>query len=237
MIEKSILIILQNKIKVKSGRGDEVNGIKSFTIYEEYYELITLLNQREQEEFLLAIVRYMFEDVEPVLNDRQQKIFNNLKRPLDVSKNKSRNARKENQKEIKSKSKENQNEIKKKIKRDNTSMMSMSMSNIYNNIYFNNKELNSIFIDFLEMRKKLKAVNSDRAINMLINKLNNYDDETKYKMIEQSIENSWKGLFELKKSYQPKKIIDDKPTWLNQDIQPDIATLEEVEEFKKRLSS
>lgn len=216
-----------------------MNGIKSFTIYEEYYELITLLNQREQEEFLLAIVRYMFEDVEPVLNDRQQKIFNNLKRPLDVSKNKSKNARKENQKEIKSKSNKNQNEIKKEIKRDNTSMMSMSMSmsNIYNNIYFNNKELNSIFIDFLEMRKKLKAVNSDRAINMLINKLNNYDDETKYKMIEQSIENSWKGLFELKKSYQPKKIIDDKPTWLNQDIQPDIATLEEVEEFKKRLAS
>jgi hypothetical protein len=216
-----------------------VNGIKSFTIYEEYYELITLLNQREQEEFLLAIVRYMFEDVEPVLNDRQQKIFNNLKRPLDVSKNKSRNARKENQKEIKSKSNKNQKEIKKEIKRDNTSMMSMSMSmsNIYNNIYFNNKELNSIFIDFLEMRKKLKAVNSDRAINTLINKLNNYDDETKYKMIEQSIENSWKGLFELKKSYQPKKIIDDKPTWLNQDIQPDIATLEEVEEFKKRLAS
>ncbi len=218
-----------------------MNRIKSFTIYEEYYELITLLNQREQEEFLLAIVRYMFEDVEPVLNDRQQKIFNNLKRPLDVSKNKSKNARKENQKEIKSKSNENQNEIKKEIKRDNTSMMSMSMSmsmsNIYNNIYFNNKELNSIFIDFLEMRKKLKAVNSDRAINTLINKLNNYDDETKYKMIEQSIENSWKGLFELKKSYQPKKIIDDEPTWLNQDIQPDIATLEEVEEFKKRLAS
>lgn len=216
-----------------------MNRIKSFTIYEEYYELITLLNQREQEEFLLAIVRYMFEDVEPVLNDRQQKIFNNLKRPLDVSKNKSKNARKENQKEIKSKSNENQNEIKKEIKRDNTSMMSMSMSmsNIYNNIYFNNKELNSIFIDFLEMRKKLKAVNSDRAINALINKLNNYDDETKYKMIEQSIENSWKGLFELKKSYQPKKIIVDEPTWLNQDIQPDIATLEEVEEFEKRLAS
>ena len=218
-----------------------MNRIKSFTIYEEYYELITLLNQREQEEFLLAIVRYMFEDVEPVLNDRQQKIFNNLKRPLDVSKNKSKNARKENQKEIKSKSNENQNEIKKEIKRDNTSMMSMSMSmsmsNIYNNIYFNNKELNSIFIDFLEMRKKLKAVNSDRAINALINKLNNYDDETKYKMIEQSIENSWKGLFELKKSYQPKKIIDDKPTWLDQDIQPDIATLEELEEFEKRLAS
>lgn len=125
-------------------RGDRLN-IKSFTIYKEYYELITLLNQREQEEFLLAIVRYMFEDVEPILNNKQQKIFNNLKRPLDVSKNKSKNARKENQTEIKSKSNENQTEIKKDIKRDNTSMMLMSMSNVYVNVY---KDI----IDYLNLK-------------------------------------------------------------------------------------
>lgn len=120
-------------------------NIKSFTIYKEYYELITLLNQREQEEFLLAIVQYMFEDVEPVLKDKQQKIFNNLKRPLDVSKNKSKNARKENQNEIKTKSNENQNEIKKDIKRDNTSKMSMYMSNVYVNVY---KDI----IDYLNLK-------------------------------------------------------------------------------------
>lgn len=64
--------------------------------------------------------------------------------------------------------------------------------------YFDNEELNEIFIEFLQLRKKLKAVNSDRAVNLLLNKLNEYDDETKYKMIEQSIVNSWKGIFELK---------------------------------------
>ena len=64
--------------------------------------------------------------------------------------------------------------------------------------YFENLKVNTIFIDFLEQRKKLKAVNSERAINSLINKLNNYDDEIKYEMIEQSIVNSWKGLFDLK---------------------------------------
>lgn len=64
--------------------------------------------------------------------------------------------------------------------------------------YFESLKVNTIFNEFLELRKKLKAVNSERAINSLINKLNEYDEETQYQMIEQSIVNSWKGLFELK---------------------------------------
>ena len=66
------------------------------------------------------------------------------------------------------------------------------------NEYFQNKELNKIFLEFLEVRKKKKAVNSERAIKMLINKLNKYDDDIKYKMIEQSIINSWKDVYELR---------------------------------------
>lgn len=70
--------------------------MQSFTIYKEYYDLITLLSTKEQQELLLAIVEYMFEDKEPLLNDRQIKIFNNLKRPLDKSKEQSK--RRTNQK-------------------------------------------------------------------------------------------------------------------------------------------
>ena len=64
--------------------------------------------------------------------------------------------------------------------------------------YFDSLRVNSLFNDFLEVRQKLKAVNSERAINMLIKQLSNYDEETQCGMIEQSIVNSWKGLFELK---------------------------------------
>ena len=64
--------------------------------------------------------------------------------------------------------------------------------------YFDNEELDALFKDFLSMRKKIKAVNSDRAITLLINKLSKYDDKTKIKMIENSIENSWKGIYEPK---------------------------------------
>ena len=106
--------------------------MKSFTIFEEYYELITLLdNEQDEAALLLAIVKYMFEDIEPELNDRQMKVFKNLKRPLIVSKTKSKAKLNKNQKEIKKKSKRNQ-----KTMSDTSSVtksMSMSMSNNKNN--------------------------------------------------------------------------------------------------------
>ena len=66
-------------------------------------------------------------------------------------------------------------------------------------IYYEKEELNNLFLEFLELRKKLKAVNSERAINMLLKKLSNYDDDVKKQMIERSILNSWKDVYEIKK--------------------------------------
>lgn len=78
-------------------------------------------------------------------------------------------------------------------------------------LYFENNKVNDIFLEFLDLRKKIKAVNSDRAINTLINKLNKYDDDTKFMMIEQSIVNSWKDVYELKNKQFKKE--DDKVEW------------------------
>lgn len=64
--------------------------------------------------------------------------------------------------------------------------------------YFQNDELNNLFYDFLDLRKKLKAVNSDRAIQMLLSQLSKYDDDMKIQIINKSIVNSWKGLFPLR---------------------------------------
>jgi hypothetical protein len=67
--------------------------------------------------------------------------------------------------------------------------------------YFPYPEVEEVFQDFLTIRKKLKAVNSDRAIKSLVSKINEYSDgnpNTAIKVIEQSIENSWKGIFPLK---------------------------------------
>ena len=66
---------------------------------------------------------------------------------------------------------------------------------IYKKEYFTNKDVNDIFIDFLKQRKKLKAINSDRAIKTLLNKLNKFSDEDKIMLIDKSIVGSWKDIY------------------------------------------
>lgn len=67
--------------------------MNSFTFYKEYLELISLLPIEEQQELILSIARYMIYDEEPILKGNQKKIFINLKRPLDKSKNNSKRSK------------------------------------------------------------------------------------------------------------------------------------------------
>ena len=121
-------------------------SVKSFTIYEEYYELITLLDEEEQKDLIMAIIEYMFKDKKPTLNDKQTKIFNNLKRPLDIAKNNSKRssgngAPKGNQNATKNKPKTNQNQTENKPnsnQMDNQKQTHQDVNVIVNvNVYVN----------------------------------------------------------------------------------------------------
>lgn len=122
--------------------------VNSFAIFKEYWDLITLLTPKEQANLLIAICEYMFEDKEPKLTDRENKIFVNLKRPLDKSKKRSKSGSittsNENQNKIKMKSKQNQNEIKKGNKTKTHQDVSVYVNvnvDVYKEIidYLNNK--------------------------------------------------------------------------------------------------
>lgn len=79
--------------------------------------------------------------------------------------------------------------------------------------YYDDDSLNDLFKDFLKLRKKLKAVNSERAINGVLNILKPFDDDIKKEMINKSIVSSWKTVYPLKDNkpeddiynYLPKK--------------------------------
>lgn len=60
--------------------------------------------------------------------------------------------------------------------------------------------------DFKEFRKNIKAPMTDKAVDLLLSELNKLasDDETKIKILNQSILNGWKGVFALKDD-KPKK--------------------------------
>jgi hypothetical protein len=71
--------------------------------------------------------------------------------------------------------------------------------------YFDDLDINNLFIEFLDLRKSLKAKNTDRAIGLVIKKLEGLSKETQKEMLEQSIENSWKSVFPIKKQFNKEK--------------------------------
>ena len=71
--------------------------------------------------------------------------------------------------------------------------------------YFDDLDINNLFIEFLDLRKSLKAKNTDRAISLVLKKLEGLSKETQKEMLEQSIENSWKSVFPIKKQFNNEK--------------------------------
>lgn len=102
--------------------------------------------------------------------------------------------------------------------------------------YYENENLNNLFIEYLELRKKLKAVNSDRAIKTLLNILKDYDDETKSNLIEKSIVNSWKSIYP---KNEIKKTDTKLPEWFDKEIKKEEYDEEYIrarEEFVKKVT-
>lgn len=67
------------------------------------------------------------------------------------------------------------------------------------------EELDKAFADYVEMRKKIKKPMTDRAIELAMSKLqklaetsSGIDNDLAIKILNQSVMNSWQGLFELK---------------------------------------
>ena len=182
---------------------------QSFTFLRSYYEAIKELPAKVQNELYRAIIEFSFEEIEPVFKDKNAKSYwmliepnlkssfvkfrNGAKKRLERNGSETEAKRKRNGSEMEA-TPSNEIEIEKDIEID-----------IEKKIYFKEKDLNDLFIDFLEVRKKIKAVNSNRAINMLLKKLSVYSDDVKRKMIEQSIVNSWKDVYEVKEEISKQK--------------------------------
>jgi hypothetical protein len=64
--------------------------------------------------------------------------------------------------------------------------------------------LKEVWPAFIEVRKQKEAVNSTRALKMLLNELNKLssDPASQIKIVEQSIRSSWKDVYALKENLQ-----------------------------------
>lgn len=76
-------------------------------------------------------------------------------------------------------------------------------------VYVDNEELNEAIINFIQMRKQIKKPMTDRAVELMISKLNKLagpDDDMAIKILEKSTMNCWTDIYPLdtKKSFSAK---------------------------------
>jgi len=162
-------------------------------LYEMIFELgLNNLETTEQDK----MVRGVFKLIEPQIKANNRRYENGKKGGAPTgNSNATKTTKKQPKNNLETTKKQPNNNVNENV---NENVNDNEKGVIGGKTFFENKKTNELFIEFLQVRKKLKAVNSERAITMLINKLNKYDDETKRKMIEQSIVNSWKDVYELK---------------------------------------
>lgn len=72
---------------------DEIK-IEHFTFYKNYYDIIKYLKDEDKLLIINAILEYMFEDKNPILEGLNLGIWNNIKMPLETTKNKIINGKK-----------------------------------------------------------------------------------------------------------------------------------------------
>ena len=75
--------------------------------------------------------------------------------------------------------------------------------------YTNDLQLRNTIYEFIKMRKAIKAAMTSNALKLMLSKLDKLssgDKDKKFKILEQSIMNSWKGLFELKSKNGQKQV-------------------------------
>lgn len=104
---------------------------------------------------------------------------------------------------------QNTNELNTKYKKERKSEVpALTFDEILDSVpvIANNADLRETFIDFIKMRKLIKKPLTDRALKGIVNKayeLGKGEPDQMIKVLEQSIEGSWQGLYELKE--EPKK--------------------------------
>ena len=156
------------------------NSINQFTFFRNYHDFIKELDYEKKCQFLIAIDEYVFDDKEPYFDGLEKAIWNMIKVSLDVSKNKSNNARKtsnsnkkkKNQIKIKSKSNENQMKIKSKSN-ENQCSISFSLS-ISNNNYIKDRGLlRGKIEEWLEYKEQRNETYTERGFKSLLTQIEN----------------------------------------------------------------
>lgn len=107
-------------------------------------------------------------------------------------------------------------------KNDNKNNNNISIYSVFDS-YSENSDLRQALRDYSQMRNKIKAPLTERAVTLLLNKLDALasTDDLKIKLLEQAIMSNWKSVYPLKEEKQKDKPKQGKPNKFHNFIQSD----------------
>lgn len=183
---------------------------ESFVVYTEWGAQFELLSDKQRSDLIMAIFDYQREKPVQELDAATSMAFSFIKTVLDRDAKKwaevvekRREAGKLGGRPKKQTKAKKANAFCEKQKKQSKAKKAVNENvNVNVNENVNNKSPLDIALDnFKDHRKQLKAPMTDQAYKMLLNKLEKLsggDEEKKVAILNQSIENGWKGVFELK---------------------------------------
>lgn len=113
-------------------------------------------------------------------------------------------------------------------KNDKECNKNISIYSIFDS-YSENADLRQALRDYSQMRNKIKAPLTERAVTLLLNKLNTLasTDDLKIKLLEQAIMSNWKSVFPLKEEKQQKPKTNKFHNFIQSDEKVDLNALAE----------
>lgn len=182
----------------------------SFVVYTEWGAQFELLTDKQRSDLIMAIFDYQREKPVQELDAATSMAFSFIKAALDRDAEKWEEVREKRReagklggrpkKQTKAKKAKGFSEKQKKQNKAKKAVYVNVNENVNENV-INKSPLDIALDDFKEHRRQLKAPMTDQAYKMLLNKLEKLsggNDQKKTAILYQSIENGWKGVFELK---------------------------------------
>ena len=178
------------------------NTRDSFIFYRSFYEAINHLPEDQQLQIYKAISSYSLDFKDVNLEGIPNAIFTLIKPQLEANRKRYLNGIKE-KKISKTEAKQKQNGSKPEANKNVNLNVNgeCKLINENKNIILPNFIKDNLWSEFLAMRKKLKAPNTEMALNRILKKLKAFEQQNIGNgtlAIENSIENGWKGVFEPK---------------------------------------
>ena len=222
--------------------------INRFTFYNNYYEIIKYLPDKERLKIYDAIVKYMFDNEEPKLNGLLSGIWINIKMTLDNNKKNINNGQKGGrpvqQNETEQKPNNNPKETQPitqdkpnnepKGKANNISIFLFLISNNNYKYIINNGNIYNSIKEWLEYKQERKEKYTETGLEKLLNKIDKqfdiYGEQSIIDLIEECMSNNYQGIIWDKLKKQNNKSKQEVPDWFNKEIKD-----EEMSEDAKRV--